>query len=141
MNVKELKVGDRVGYGRSGSWGDLHSTGFGTVSKINGHGHVTVERETKPGGGFDSLAPLVFDKRGNERTTSGYGGKHLMDAAWLEGHLAREKAKRDAYAAAKAIITELESHKNGRGDYCISAETKAKLAELVAALPVNYTEG
>lgn len=113
----------------------MHSYGFGTVAKVNGYGHVLIDPESP-----DAAGRITFDKYGEERGRK-YGGRCLITAANLEARLAEVKAKRDAYAAAKAIITELESHKNGRGDFCISAETKAKLAELVAALPVNYTPG
>lgn len=130
MKASELKVGDRVAWGRSHHWGSVHSYGFGVVSKINGHGHITVIPDNS------DTYTLVFDKHGKERGCS-YGERSLMAVETLEWILADTELRHATHRAVAAIQKELADHRTGHGDYHITAATKARLAELVASLPVS----
>jgi hypothetical protein len=56
--ISALKVGDEVGFYRSSSFYGNMDLGTATVTKINGHGHITLS------------TGVVYDKRGNGRENS-----------------------------------------------------------------------
>lgn len=128
-----LTVGDRVGYARHHHWGGYPlEHGFGTVTKINRHGHITVALEPRADG--TPREPKVFDKCGKERKKHGY--THLVAPATLEAELARHDAEAARDRAVDALAAEIAGMKTHRGYYYVTTEGKARLAELVAAIPV-----
>jgi hypothetical protein len=128
MFAISLKVGDEVGFGRSGSWGSLHSTGFGKVTKINGYGHITVEGTSELRTPFQK----VFDKYGNERGTN-FGVK-LIKAQYLRETLAATEARRSRNHRAKDLQAKLNGMFSYGGDFHVTDESKAELIALVNAL-------
>jgi len=115
-----VKVGDEVGFRRSTRHGSLLGVGFATVTKINGHGHITLS------------TGKVFDKHGNERGTA--FGARLVDAAWLRKDQAAEAAIRDTNNKVKELIATLNGTFNYGGRAFIDEAKKAELMTLVAAL-------
>ena len=119
------KVGERVGYYRE-SW----SSGFGTITKINGHGHIIVKMEVPRADGVDEIE---FDKYGDERKDARFGRKLCTEASLLEMNAEKEERNRAALAV-EALKKEIEDHRCGNGRYNITEETKATLRALVEAL-------
>ena len=118
------KVGQEVGFYRSGSWGSIHSTGFGIVRKVNGYGHITVTNEN---------TVKVFDKYGHERNTK-YGGVQLIDAARLREILAAEQARRDRRNKAKELEQQLKDMWSYSGDFHVDDAKKTELKAMIDAL-------
>lgn len=114
-----VKVGDEVGFGRSGRF-NYHSTGFATVTKVNGHGHITL------GSG------KVFDKHGKERGTN--YGLVLIEAESLRASIARENAARTQAHAVRTIEQKIKDMWTYSGTVCVTPERKAELLALVEAL-------
>ena len=115
-----VKVGDEVGFGRSTLYGSLLGAGFATVTKINGHGHITLSNGK------------VFDKHGDERGTS--FGARLVEAEWLHKNQAAEAAIRETNHKVKELIVTLNGTFNYGGRAFIDEAKKAELMALVAAL-------
>ena len=114
-----VKVGDEVGFGRYGRHSWL-STGFAKVTKINGHGHITLD------------TGKVFDKHGNERGTS--YGLSLTEAESLSNSIARETARRDQNHRVRALQQKVNDLFGYSGNAHVSPEVKAELLALVEAL-------
>ena len=114
-----VKVGDEVGFGRSGGR-SYHSTGFATVTKINGHGHITLS------------SGKVFDKHGKERGTN-YGSE-LIEAESLRASIARDNAARTQAATIRSIEQKLKDLWSYSGTVHVTPERKAELLALVEAL-------
>lgn len=114
-----VKVGDEVGFGRFGRYA-YHSTGFATVTKINGHGHITLS------------TGKVFDKRGSERGTN--YGLELIEAETLRRTTARETAEREQRARFNALEQKLKDMHTYAGNVYVTPEAKAELLAMVEAL-------
>jgi len=115
-----VKVGDEVGFCRSTRHGSLLGVGFATVTKINGHGHITLSNGT------------VFDKHGDERNAP-YGVR-LVEASWLRKDQTAEAAIRETNHQVKELIATLNGTFNYGGRAFIDEAKKAELMTLVAAL-------
>lgn len=119
MFAVKLNVGDEVGFGRNARFG-LINTGFGRVTKINGHGHITLDNGK------------VFDKRGNERGTK--FGVNLIDANALRQQLAWKEEQRATTEKVKELQQKVADLFNYNGRASVSPDDKAALLALVNAL-------
>ncbi len=122
-----IQVGETVGYVRYGSHG-LSESGFDTVAKKNGHGHVHLSKG------------LVFGKDGHQRDTiSRHFALHLMDAGALMAVQKEIKEQRELnyrmQGLADLVADTLRNHRNGFGHYsALSPEDKEKLIAAVRAV-------
>ena len=115
------KVGDMVGYFRvGGTGGHMMGVGYGTVTKINGHGHIFLD------------TGKVFDKHGNERGTN--YGVHLVDAEYLCERVAKEQARQDKAAMVRSLIQKLEGSFSYSGTVHIDGDAKQELLAMVNTL-------
>lgn len=135
FEVKQLKVGDRVGavrYGRN----YIAEHFFGQVVKINKHGHVHVQPNAWKG----HEAPVVFDKRGDERTATKYSSAfRLLACEDLEQRIAKQNEQRERNSKWNAFerkVSELmQGHRNGYGDVStLSLEEKEALLSMLVSL-------
>jgi hypothetical protein len=112
----KFKVGDEVGIGRHGSW-DYHGTDTGTVTKVNGHGHHTVEYHNLKSMD-DPTKPRVktFDAMGHERGGH-YAPDRLMDVEMHKSIIKRQTDTRDRNNDLRQVSTLIEGHRNGMGHY------------------------
>lgn len=121
----DCAVGEKVGFARFGRFGGRAiSSGFGTVTKVNGFGHIFV---TTAGG-----RELRFDKYGDSYKDS-YGPR-LMCPARLTGILEAEENERIINTKARGIIEAVEKTRCGNGRIAISTETLDEIEALVAQL-------
>lgn len=114
-----VKVGDEVGFARSTHYG-FQNTGFATVTKINGHGHITLSDSS------------VYDKFGNER--SKFGSKRLMNPQVLRDYIARDVAMREQTARTRALQQKVSDMFGYSGRAHVTPEMKAELLAMVEAL-------
>lgn len=125
--VEKLKVGDLVAITPAYQ---SHHTPYVTdakVTKINGHGHVTVEKGT---------GKWIVDKRGNEhgRSKSSVHYYSLMDNDTAKSRNEAIKVQLDQNRKVNEILALFADHKTYGGDYKISTEVKQNLLEKVTAL-------
>jgi hypothetical protein len=116
----EIQVGERVGYARFHSFGSILSHGFGTVTKINGHGHITVKS--------DNGTELVFDRQGRPRKNE--YGPDLIHAAQLERLLAAKAQQQKRNALKKEMENRIEFHTVGKG-FIINRDTIAAFEDIL----------
>lgn len=124
FDVSKLEIGQEVGF----SGVHDHFNGFGKITKINGHGHITVARTFENG----NTEEIIFDKRGNERGRK-YYGRYLCDTAELKLRIAEKDAERERERQIQAVVDFLQSNRYS-GKIYINAEAKTKLLELVNAI-------
>jgi hypothetical protein len=107
VNAATLKVGDQVGVGSYGNYG-LSNPRVTTVTKVNGHGHVTVD-------GGD-----VFDKHGNSRKQ--YSRDTLIPIERVLEHQAAQTRNAKIRLHVNELKTALEAQTNRyTGNFCASA--------------------
>jgi hypothetical protein len=117
----EAKVGDEVGYARWDGVG-YRSTGFALVTKINHHGHITLD------------TGAVFDKHGTERNASSWK-RGLLKAEDLRAYLQRQDEQRKRNAISRELEQMILGQRNGYGNACpVSKEDRARMIELVNQL-------
>lgn len=119
----EVKVGDKVGYGKH-HFESLLYAGESKVAKINGHGHIILENGR------------VFDKYGNERKVGQYGGyAYLIAIDSYRAHFA-EKAAFDARRMLVNNINYIIKQNMGGGGkvWSFSDEDKLRLQDMVGRL-------
>ena len=109
--MTNYSVGDVIGFARFHSFGSILIHGFGTVTKINGHGHVFVE--TKNG-------EKRFDKYGNSYKDN--YGPSLIGAARLTEIIENNENKRNISRASKEMTDLISSVRSGNGDFHITNE-------------------
>lgn len=109
--MANYEVGDVVGFARFHSFGSVLTHGFGTVSKINGHGHIFIE--TKNG-------EKRFDKYGNSYKDN--YGPSLIGAARLTEILETNENKRNISRASKEMIDVISNVRCGNGTFNITNE-------------------
>ena len=125
---KEVKVGDNVGIMHpGGSYRDRPGK-TGSVTKINGHGHVTVSHED---GSTSS-----FDKSGHERGNSSiYHKKYLVPAERHKQVTDEINQQHTMNSAHSELINTITAHKNGYGHATkFDKETAAKLKAHIDSL-------
>jgi len=123
LNIAELKIGDRVGFCRT-HFNTFIEKGFGIVTKINGHGHVTIILE-----GTNEPKFKVFDKYGNERNQV-CSATTLCSAEWLEKKLAEQAAYNAKQRAVKDLLDYIGNRRYEINDEH-KAEIKAEIKRLV----------
>lgn len=132
FDVAKLTVGQEIGiYGR----GDFDNK-IGHITKINRHGHITVAvGESKRADGSTSpIREYVFDRHGDERGREKYFGLRLCDAADVHAARERREIRLTCNNNVRALLDEINGHRNGNGDYVITADTRTKIIELANAL-------
>lgn len=121
----EISVGGEVGVVRQHSRnGTVLSSHFGTVTKINGHGHIFVQ----DGSGEERR----FDRRGNAYKDR--WGPSLMQAEQLRKHLAAEERRKEQVRIARAMEQELKEGYSYSGRFFPTQERIAALKNLLAEM-------
>lgn len=125
FEMAELKVGDVVGI--------LPYSGVRThviedckVTKINGHGHVTVHHS-------NGKINWVFDKNGYDRASKWHGALIITNADAKKRN-ADQNTQQEVNGKMNALFDYLSGQKNGYGNYHLNDEVKQKLKEMVDAL-------
>lgn len=118
-----VKVGEEVGIARRHRSGTLLSSKFGTVLKINGHGHIFVQSGDET---------LCFNKRGDAYKNE--YGPSLIHAAQLRSQLAADAHRREQVRVAREIEQILKDGYAYSGRFFASQERVDTLKNLVAQL-------
>jgi hypothetical protein len=120
----EISVGDEVGVVRQHSRdGTILSSHFGTVTKINGHGHIFVqsgEQERR------------FDKTGKAYKDS--WGANLMHGDQLRKHLESEARRKEQVRLARAMEQELKEGYAYSGRFFPTQERITALKNILAEM-------
>jgi hypothetical protein len=118
------RVGEEVGVVRQHSRdGTILSSHFGTVSKINGHGHIFVQSGDQE---------RRFDKTG--KAYKDRWGANLMHAAQLRKHLESEARRKEQVRVARAMEQELRDGYAYSGRFFPTQERIAALKNLLAEM-------
>ena len=117
-------VGDEVGIvRRNRTYGGLSMARFGTVTKINGHGHIFVQ---------SGDTEYRFTKTGHAYQNE--WGPQLTLAALLRAEMAREAERKERARVARELEAELKSGWSYSGTFHATEERVAALKTLVAEL-------
>ena len=116
-------VGEEVGIVRQHRHGTILMSRFGTVTKINGHGHIYVQSEDKE---------YRFTRRGYAYKDD--YGPGLMHAAKLREQLAAEQVRKDRSRVARELEAELKSGWSYSGTFHATAERITAMKNLLAEL-------
>jgi hypothetical protein len=116
-------VGEEVGVVRQHRHGTILMSRFGTVTKINGHGHIYVQSGDQE---------YRFTKRGNAYKDD--WGPRLMHAAQLRKHMESETRRKEQVRIARAMEQELKEGYSYSGRFFPTAERIAALKNLLADL-------
>ena len=120
----ETAVGEEVGIVRQHrTSGTLLTARFGTVTKINGHGHIFVQSGDRE---------FVFNKRGNAYKDD--YGPSLMHADRLRYIQASEERRKEQVRIARAMEQELKEGYSYSGRFFPTAERIAALKNLLAEM-------
>jgi len=123
FNLVDAVVGQKIGIARSTRYG-LTSCAFGTVTKVNGHGHIFVD--------VPKLGERRFDKYGDSYKDE--WGPSLINADDLRTYLTREKKQKEQRHAATALQKVIQDGFAGNGRYWNTAERLADIKLAVASL-------
>ena len=121
FDVRNVKVGDEVAFAYFHSMGTPLYKGFGTVTKINGHGHIILDNGK------------VFDKRGKERGMK-YSETQLMCPDHLREILTTQEQRRARTQTVRDMIEKLNGCITYVGTAQVDAELKADLQALLNQL-------
>ena len=117
-------VGETVGIVRyNRTYGGIVSSKFGTVTKINGHGHIVVQCDDQE---------YRFTKRGAAYKDS--YGPSLIPAGRLSNELAREAERKERARLARELEAELKAGWSYSGTFHATAERIAAMKNLLAEL-------
>jgi hypothetical protein len=117
-------VGEEVGVVRQHSRdGRVLTSHFGTVTKINGHGHIFVQTGDQERR-FDKTGKAYKDK----------WGPNLMHAAQLRKHMESEERRKEQVRIARAMEQELHEGYSYSGRFFPTQERIAALKNLLADL-------
>ena len=117
------EVGEVVGIARTSRYGGFISSSFGTVTKINGHGHIFVQNGNQE---------LRFDRRGNSYKNK--YGPILVNETELRFRIAKDDERRERSRIAREIEQELKSGWSYSGTFHASAERIDTLKTLLGNL-------
>ena len=118
------KVGEEVGVVRRHSRdGTVLSSRFGTVTKINGHGHIFVQ---------SGDTEYRFTKTGDAYTDN--WGPSLMHAAQLRAQIAADERRKEQVRLARAMEQTLKEGYSYSGRFFPTAERIDALKNLVAEM-------
>ena len=121
----ETAVGEEVGIiRRNRSYSGLSMARFGTVSKINGHGHIYVQCGEHE---------LRFTRRGDSYKSENYG-PHLCHADLLRVEIAREEQRKNRARLAREMEQTLKDGWSYSGTFHVSQERVDTLKNLLADL-------
>lgn len=125
--VENLKVGDLVAISPTYRNTNSPYVTDAKVTKVNGHGHVTIEKDK---------TKWVVDKRGNEygRSKSSSYYYSLVDNDTAKSRNAARVEQDRLNAEVNAILKVFSDHKTYNGDYKISTDVKTILTRLIIAL-------
>lgn len=119
-----IAVGEEVGVGRwHHSSGRILNSKFGTVTKINGHGHIFVQVG-------DEI--LCFNKRGLPYKNE--WGPSLIHAAQLRSQLEIDARRQEQVRIAREIETKMKEGYSYSGRFFVSQDRVDALKNLVAEL-------
>lgn len=117
-------VGETVGIVRQHrTSGTLLTARFGTVTKVNGHGHIFVQSDDRE---------FVFNKRGDAYKDD--YGPSLMQAAKLRMIQASETRRKEQVRIARAMEQELKEGYSYSGRFFPTQERIAALKNLLAEM-------
>lgn len=116
-------VGETVGAVRRSRWGSVVSARFGTVTKINGHGHIHVDMGNET---------VVFTRRGDAYKNE--WGPSLIHAAQLRAQLDIEERRKEQVRVAREMEQTLKEGYAYSGRFFVSQERVDALKNLVAAM-------
>lgn len=116
-------VGETVGFVRYHRYGAILQSGIGQITKINGHGHITVTT-----GNIERK----FDKHGNSYKDS--YGPSLIDVDVLKAKLAAINLERNINAETTAMQDIILSRRCGNGRMAMTNETLDALEAQIAKL-------
>lgn len=118
-----IAVGEEVGLVRFHRHGNVLFSKFGTVTKINGHGHIFVQvGDTE----------YRFTKTGNAYKDQ--WGPNLIHAAQLRMKLAAEERRKEQVRVARAMEQTLKEGYSYSGRFFASEERVTALKNLLADL-------
>jgi hypothetical protein len=117
------KVGEEVGIVRQHRHGTILMSRFGTVTKINGHGHIFVQSGDQE---------YRFTRRGNAYKDN--YGPGLMHAAQLRSIQASETRRKEQVRIARAMEQELKEGYSYSGRFFPTQERIAQLKTLLAEM-------
>jgi hypothetical protein len=119
-----ITVGEEVGIvRRNQSYGGFIVARFGTVTKINGHGHIYVQSGDQE---------YRFTRRGYAYKDD--YGPGLMHAAKLRAELAREEERKTRARLAREMEQTLKDGWSYSGTFHVSQERVAQMKALVAEM-------
>lgn len=122
----ETVVGDEVGIVRRNySYGGFVVARFGTVTKINGHGHIFVQWN-------NGEKEMRFTRRGDAYKDS--YGPHLCRATQLRAELAAEERRREQMRVARELEQKVKDGWGYRGTFHATETMISELEALVAKL-------
>ena len=117
-------VGEEVGIvRRNRSYGGLLLSKFGTVTKINGHGHIFVQCDDKE---------YRFTKRGNAYKDD--YGPSLIHAASLRAEMARDNRRKTVNTVARELEQKVKDGWGYSGTFHATETMISELEALVAKL-------
>lgn len=121
----QTRVGEEVGVvRRNRNYGGLISTRFGTVTKINGHGHIFVQTGEQE---------LRFTRRGYAYKNEDFGPS-LCDADKLRKEIAQEERRKEQVRIACAIEQTVKEGYSYSGRFHAAQERIDALKNLLAEL-------
>jgi hypothetical protein len=116
-------VGEEVGVVRQHRHGTLLMSRFGTVSKINGHGHIFVQSDD---------TEYRFTKTG--AAYKDQWGPSLMHAAKLRSIMEHEARRKEQVRVAREMEQELKEGYSYSGRFFPTAERIARLKTILAEM-------
>ena len=114
------EVGETVGIVRQHRHGTILMSRFGTVTKVNGHGHIFVQSEDRE---------FVFNKRGDAYKDD--YGPSLMQAAKLRMIQESEDRRKEQVRIAREMEQTLKAGWNYSGRFFVSQERVDALKNLL----------
>ena len=119
-----ITVGEEVGIARTNrSYGGYTFVAFGTVTKINGHGHIFVKAGDKE---------YRFTKRGDSYKDE--WGPRLMHAAQLRAGLAQQKKQQEQARLARDLEQKLKQGWSYAGRFHMSEQLVNQLKEVITEM-------
>jgi hypothetical protein len=119
-----IAVGEEVGITRiNRSYGGFTFAVFGTVTKINGHGHIFVKAGDKE---------YRFTRRGDAYKDE--WGPSLMHAAQLRAGLAQQKKQQEQARLARELENKLKEGWTYGGRFHMSEELVSQLKEVIVEM-------
>jgi len=108
---------------RNRNWGGILFSKFGTVTKINGHGHIYVQCEDKE---------YRFTRRGNAYKDD--YGPSLIHAASLRAEMARDNRRKTVNTVARELEQKVKDGWGYSGTFHATETMISELEALVAKL-------